>query len=36
MGSVSKSVKGTLLAYSPAFLIKNDKGVNIYDSVQGV
>jgi hypothetical protein len=29
-------VTGTLLSYSPAFLIQTSTGVNIYDTVQGV
>jgi hypothetical protein len=29
-------VTGTLLSYSPAFLIQTSNGVSIYDSVQGV
>lgn len=35
-GQTSKTVTGTLLSYSPAFLIKTATGVNIYDTVQGV
>lgn len=35
-GQNSKTVTGTLLSYSPAFLIKTTTGVNIYDTVQGV
>lgn len=35
-GQTSNVVTGTLLSYSPAFLIQTASGVSIYDSVQGV
>ena len=35
-GQTSNVVTGTLLSYSPAFLIQTSNGVSIYDSVQGV
>lgn len=35
-GQTTKTVSGTLLSYSPAFLIKTATGINIYDVVQGV
>lgn len=35
-GQNSNAVTGTLLSYSPAFLIQTPNGVSIYDTVQGV
>ena len=36
MGETAKRVKGTLLGYDDGYIIKTDKGVNIFNRIAGI